>query len=152
MGKGKIRVGVKSSNAKAQTELDRYIAQLRRHGEELMVALSEEGAKKAIEYAPLGKKPDKRTRPLKDSIHAEHGKTYARWVVNARHGKIIEEGGGPSEITGRVYFFWERHNRFWRPGDNIIHHPPTAAKPYMRPSLHAIMKEWPEIAKRIYPQ
>lgn len=147
-----IHIDVKAREG-TDTELTRYIGRLERAGDELMEALSIEMETKAIENAPEGKKADKRTRKLKDIgvIQASHTRYSAKVQVFARHGAIIEYGGGPSKITGRVFFYWEKYGRYWRPGDNVIEHPATHAKPYLRPALDDIMREWPDIAKQIYP-
>jgi hypothetical protein len=119
--------------------------------EKTLAELAEKGAARSRELAPVGKKPDKRTPALKDSItsHSDHEK--AEWSCTARHALITEEGGGPSEITGRVSFFWEAEGRPWRPGDNKIRHPSTGAQPYLAPALFEIMDKWDEVAKRYYP-
>lgn len=131
--------------------VDEYLAELEVAKRDLMDELAKEGAKKAREYAPVGPKNDKRTRHLKDAITSESGASYARFTVKARHGLITEYGGGPSEIPGNVYFYWDKMGRFWNPGTNIIHHPPTRAQPFMRPAFDDLMLEWHEIAKRVYP-
>lgn len=146
----KMSVAV-TSGGRMSSELDAYVGRLEHAGEELMEALAEETAIKAIEYAPAGHKPDKRTPALKDAIRYEFGKGYARIIVTARHALIIEYGGGPSKIPGSVSFYWDKEGRRWHPGPNIIEHPPTRSQPYMRPALDDIMREWHSIARRIYP-
>lgn len=120
--------------------------------ENTMRQLAEMGADRSREKAPQGAKHDKRTPHLKDSITHSSDANTASWSCTARHALIIEEGGGPSEITGLVSFFWEREGRPWYPNSNIIQHPPTAAKPYLKPALLEVMQLWDDVARLWYAQ
>lgn len=133
-------------------QVARFVSDCEHSGEQMMERLSEIGADLSRTYAPAGKKDDPRTRHLKDSITASHTATTAHWEAKARHSVVIEEGGEESLISGRVNFFWEKEGRDWVPGDNIIHHPPTLAKPYLRPAYNDVMQLWQEVARIYYPQ
>jgi hypothetical protein len=121
-------------------------------GEATLAELAEKGAAKSRELAPVGKKADKRTPKLKDSITAHSDHEKAEWTATARHALITEEGGGPSQIPGEVSFYWEIEGRWWKPGHNVINHPATFAQPYLAPALFDIMDKWTEVARRYYPQ
>lgn len=131
----------------------RFAERIDRAGEELMERLSDVGADISRELAPVGQKPDPRTKKLKDSITSSHTATSAKWQVTARHANIIEEGSDVRpQIPGRVNFYWEAEGRRWVPGDNIIDHPPTAAQPYMHPAWETVMETWDDYAREYYPQ
>lgn len=125
--------------------------ELREDGRAFLAEVAQVGAEKAREKAPEGKKDDRRTKHLRDSIEHYSDDDSATWKCTARHSLIIEEGGGPSEIPGwKSVFFWEKKGRWWKKGNNWIHHPPTAPKPYMQPSLEYVMEHWEDYADRHY--
>lgn len=147
MGDVTIAVGVSLGDFSNE-----FVALLEQAGEGMLRDMAEDGAALSRAYAPIGTKADPRTRHLKDSITSSSDSESASWEATARHALITEEGGGPSEISGRVNFFWEKEGRRWVPGPNIIHHPATDAQPYLKPALDDIMEKWEDYAKRHYPQ
>lgn len=134
-----------------QSEFDSWSKALEMAGARMVADMAEDGAKIARELAPVGVKADPRTKRIVDSIVSYATRTSAHWgVVGTRHGMIIEKGGGPALIPGNVSFWWEKEGRRWLPGDNVIHHPPTAAKPYLQPSFDTVMSNWLQYARRYY--
>ena len=52
--------------------------------------------------------------------------------VGTSHWRYSEFGTAPHLITGDVSFFWTREGRRWNPGKNMISHPGSMSKPFMR--------------------
>ena len=115
------------------------------------------GAAESRRQAPVGHKHDRRSIPLRESIHSEMtGRTSGRWVATARHAMFVEKGTGPHEIVSSHFsFFWENAGRMWIPGlfqtPDIINHPGTPAEPYLEPAYHKVMARWRALARRHYP-
>lgn len=139
-----------SNRVIARDSFGQFISRLDEAGAAMMKDMAEEGAKLAIEFAPVGPKLDRRTKPLKDSIHPEWTNNTARWVCTARHALSQEYGGRPHPISGYVSFFWEKEGRYWNPGANVISHPGNAAHPYLRPAYEIIMRDWMTYARKHY--
>lgn len=142
-----------SNKVIARDEFGRFIAECEAAGIATMRDIANKGAELSREFAPVGKRDDPRTRHLKESITAHYSGTTAYWKADARHAVIVEKTGSVWHTqTGDVSFFWEKAGRMWKPGINLIRHPPTAPKPYLRPAYEIMMATWMDYAKRYYPQ
>lgn len=144
MAKPKLHLTVSINAKEMEDGLNKWIYKQREAGRELMDELAKLGGETAIELAPVGKKRDPRHGhdPIKESITWDSTSSSATWRVRTKHGLVVEYGGPESWSSGRVSFFWEEQNKWWSPGDNLIHHKPTIAQPYMRPALDYVMANW----------
>jgi hypothetical protein len=112
----------------------------------------ERGAELSRGFAPVGHKPDPRTVKLKNSIHTRmFSRTSGEWYSEARHALSQEKGAKAHDIPGEVSFFWEKMDRMWTPGSNVINHPGNAAQPFLRPAYKQVSRELSAIARRHYP-
>lgn len=129
----------------------RFTAHYSAAGEQTVRDAVEEGAQLSRDMAPVGRKHDPRTIPLKDSIEARmESRTKGSWVSTARHAAPVEFGARPHLITANVRFFWEAARRWWVPGEGFINHPGNDAQPFMRPAYEIIKRRMAEIARRNY--
>jgi hypothetical protein len=131
--------------------LGRFRAKLERACYEALDEMGRDGARRAAELAPgpsAKQDPRNQGRHLQDSIYHEVVGNTVTWGSDLRHAGFIEKGGEPSEIPGEVSFYWEKRARWWSPGDNVIHHPATAAKPYLRPSWDEITANYRDYVRR----
>lgn len=117
-------------------------------GKAMLEEMAEEGAKLSRELAPRSGKNDPRSKSVADSMESHVSGDTASWTSTARHAMAVELGSVRHFQSGWVNFFWEKAGRDWEPGPNLIDHPPTAPKPYLRPAWEIIMSRWPEFARR----
>lgn len=129
-------------------EFGRFTAMASRAGEAMLEEMARDGAELSRELAPVGHKPDPRSVSVRDGIRYFTTHDTASWTSVARHAMAVELGSKRHPQSGNVGFFWEREGRRWGPGDNIIDHPATAAKPYLRPAWEIIMDRWDEYARK----
>lgn len=141
-----------SPNVIARNSFGQFIAQCEIAGVQTMQDVADAGAELSRQLAPVGKKPDPRTPKLRDAIFPHAVGTRANWKCVARHAVIVEKTGSVQHFqTGRVTFEWEKMGRMWRPGDNLIDHPPTTPQPYLRPAYEVMMQKWSYYAHLHYP-
>lgn len=124
----------------ARNSMGQFISAFERGVEESVREMVGEGARLSRAMAPTGTKADDRTPSLKNSIEEEMlSPRSGIWYSTARHALPIEKGAVPHPISGMVNFFWEREQRDWEPGLNIINHPGNRAQPFLRPAYETIM-------------
>jgi hypothetical protein len=112
----------------------------------------EDGVELSRSFAPKGRKRDKRTPSIQDSMFIRRvSRIEGYWGSSARHALVQERGGPPHPITGRVSFFWEKKARWWKPGPNEISHPGNPPHPYLRPAYDIIMARLPEYIRKHAP-
>lgn len=141
-----------STKVIVRNNLGRFIADCAEAATETVKDALEQGVAVAKVHAPVGHKPDPRTKKIIDSFYTElRGRTSGVFGNSARHAIYQEKGTMPHPITGDVEFFWEREWRMWEPGDNVIEHPGNPPHPFLEPGYDAIKRRLPEIAARHYP-
>jgi hypothetical protein len=143
-------IGV-SNTVVMRDQFGRFRQQLIDAAEPTITELVTEGAKESIRLAPSGSKVDPRTSKLKASIRpVVFSRTSGAWIASARHALPVEYGAGPHPITGYVLFFWDKMNRMWNPGPNMIQHPGNRAQPYLRPAYDIMAGRAMSIVKKHY--
>lgn len=141
-----------SNRVVSRNGLGQLIRDCEQAGEDTAREAVERGAKLSRAMAPVGTKPDSRTKKLKDSIETHMiSATSGVWYSTARHALPVEFSAAPHDISGKVFFFWEKEGRMWQPGENIIDHPGNPAQPFLRPAYDIVMAQIMEIARREYP-
>jgi hypothetical protein len=135
----------------------RFRAALEKSGSDTVRDAIEKGAQYSREEAPIGRKHDKRTVPLRDSIRSQMlDARSGNWYSVARHALPIEYGADPHPIIGdpTFLFYWENKWRWWIPGlmgePDVVAHPGNAAQPFLRPAYQRVMAEVMEMARRNY--
>ena len=141
-----------SNTVVARNGLGRFIKECEQAAENSVQDLIEEGARTSREIAPVGKKDDPRSPHIKDSITSYMlSRTSGVWVCSARHALAVELGTVRHFQTGDVGFFWDNADRWWSPGENMIDHPATAARPYLKPAYDKVVGDSTETLRRNYP-
>lgn len=152
-----------SNRVIVRSRFGQFIRECEMAAEDTVKAAVEEGAQISRTLAPVGKKPDPRTVPLKDSIFVQmRGRTSGSWGSFARHALPIEKGARPHTIYGKpgLHFFWDEAGRWWVPAEDfygipglvdVVNHPGNAAQPFLRPAYEQVMARIMQIAKQKYP-
>lgn len=135
----------------ARDEIGRFINLCEAAGVSTLDELADLGMRQARIQAPKGKKRDRRTPKLVDSLFKLVGLNTVRWGSTARHALPQETGSVPHDIPGSVRFWWEREGRMWRPGDNTIRHPGNPATHWLSQSYEYVMANALRVARKHYP-
>lgn len=143
-GQVEVRTGVQFRD-----ERGRFLAKIKEGSLAAFKEMAEDGAAIAHDLAPPpSAKRDPRSAHITDSFYHDAGEDYALWGNSARHAMAVEEGSIRHLQSGNVSFFWDKKGRWWKSGSNLIDHPATAAKSYLRPSYYAIVQEVRTYLKR----
>lgn len=158
---GNMDIGT-SNRVVVRSAIGRFISEIENAGNKTVQAMIQEGAEISKSLAPVGRKHDRRTVPLRDSLftHME-SRTQGYWGSISRHALPIEHGARPHTIMGSpaLRFFWEREGRMWIPAEafygqpglrDFINHPGNAAQPFLRPAYEIVSRRAMEHLRKNY--
>lgn len=141
-----------SNKVVARNNLGQFIRECEQAAEATVSDLIDQGAALSRSMAPVGSKPDPRTRTLQSSITTKMtSRTSGHWQCSARHALAIEFGAAPHRIDGNPFlrFFWDKI------GEDVVfravNHPGNGAQPYLRPAYEIVSARAMAVAAEHYP-